>query len=208
MDNPAPQDLPVTVLVSSSSTPLPHKAFPVLLIAGILLVIAATSFFVYKTTSAKLSAAIIPTPALNPTLIPTLVLPTPTPPSATPTRAPTAVPTRIPTPIPIPETDSSDVDQDLVVKPSCEIEVDPSSGPPPLEVLLSYSVSDTGTATATGIQWDYDGDGNWDSNMSLDNDQINYTYSTVGEHTVKLHVKLSDGRTTDICTATIDVQAN
>jgi hypothetical protein len=143
-----------------------------------------------------------PTPTLAPTPILNLKKPTPTPTvfRLTPTSAPTAGPTTPPTSTPIPEPEN---------KLRCEINVDPQGGPDPLTVNMSYVVLYIGNdAYVTGIQWDFENDGSWDTDLSLANSSVSHTYVGVGIYTIRMQVRLSDGRMTDACFRSIAVQSH
>lgn len=141
------------------------------------------------------------TPTVKPTTKPTLK-PTPKPtttPTSTP--APTATPTPVPTPSPTP-----------TVTPTpnlCHINTDPKSGTKPFSVELGYGLTNVANnAYVTGAQWDFEADGTWDTDMAIANSRVTHVYETVGVHTIKLRLQLSDGSTTQTCQETIVVQPN
>lgn len=172
----------------------------------------------FKTNLTKVVAELSPTilPSPTPTLIPTASpvpteAPTRVPPTPTPTKKPTPTATKAPTPTsaPVPTTTPTPnptVTSSASSGASCQIVANPGYGPAPLTVSLAYSANILGESYVTGIQWDYNGDGNWDSDMSLNNGNVTYTYSTVGVFNPRMRLQLSNGQTTDPCSTSIGVQ--
>jgi len=146
-----------------------------------------------------------PTATLTPTNAPTSI-----PPTLIPTKKPTPIATKAPTPTLAPAPTATPIPNPTNPPSSsgasCQVVANPGFGPAPLTVSLSYSVSNLGESYVTGIQWDYNGDGNWDSDMSLNNGSVNYTYSTVGVFNPRMRLQLSNGQTTDPCSTSIGVQ--
>ena len=57
----------------------------------------------------------------------------------------------------------------------------------------------------TDAQWDFDGDGNWDTGWSQSNGTINHNFQNTGTYNVRLHLKMSDGNETSVCTKSVTV---
>lgn len=143
----------------------------------------------------------VPTKAPTPTRFPPTRVPTS---YATPTTKPVFLVTATPTPAPVVATPTTSVSFNR--EPRCTIMAVPDSGTAPLNVFMGYFVyNDPDPGSAPKLQWDFDGDGNWDSNLSEQNTSQHHTFGSVGTHTVRLKVVLSNG-TEMGCDRTIQVQ--
>lgn len=220
----SPAQETITYSSSDNNPPLKRNWLKILLIVLLVIFFIAGGVFGYlffnNTRKSLPSVTAEPSPAILP--LPTSVLvPTasPTPPEVQPSVAPTPRPTKKPTPTaikvptptstPVPTatpTPNPTVTSSTSSGARCQIVANPGFGPAPLTVSLTYSASNLGESYVTGIQWDYNGDGNWDSDMSLNNGSVTYTYSTVGVFNPRMRLQLSNGQTTDPCSTSIGVQ--
>lgn len=116
---------------------------------------------------------------------------------ATSTPIPTSVPvsTSIPVPTSIPTPKA---------KSTCDIVVDISDSNP-MALKLIYSVRSVYNTYMAAAQWDFNGDGSWDTGWSQSNGTITHTFPYPGSHNVKLHLQMSDGETTNVCSKTVTV---
>lgn len=209
------------ITYSSINNPLPKKNWLKTLFIGLLVIFFITGgvlgYFIFNNTkkkqpdvAAKPSPVILPSP--TPDLIPT-ISPVPTKlPTRTPTKKPTPTATKIPIPTVAPAAPTATPIPTLAPtsppsnSASCQIIANPGSGAAPLKVNLAYSASNLGSSYVTGIQWDYVGDGTWDTDMSLANGNVNYTYTSEGVYRPTARLQLSSGQITNSCSTLIGVQ--
>lgn len=157
-----------------------------------------------------------PTPTPKATVMPlpstTTATTTPTPtPSAfsNPTSTPTPTPATSATSTPAPSASAAASTSTSSGSAYCEVHTSPSGGTAPLEVQLIYGMGTISTAGWSGdiyvkeVQWDWDGDGNWDTDYSVNNQQLKHTFTTSGSHNLRLHLKLNNGYETPVCTGSI-----
>lgn len=138
----------------------------------------------------------LPTPTHTPT--PTLI-----PPTRRPTRALTPTVTLTPT---IDNNTAPTVPPRSNPGLSCAIVARATNEGVPQTYNLIYSASNMGGDNyVTGIQWDYNGDGNWDSDLSLNNGNVNYTYSARGIYTIRMKIQTRNGSTAE-CSTQVGVQ--
>lgn len=150
---------------------------------------------------------ITPTPSPEPTQTPS---PSPKP-TLIPTRKATSIPIQNSTPVPVQSTPIPTQTQVSAPEPTaqalrCEVVANPKNEGVPQTYNLIYSAFYSGSNNyVTGAQWDFNGDGNWDTDLSLLNGNVNYTYSTPGIYTINLKVQDNTGATAN-CSKQIGVQ--
>jgi PKD repeat protein len=79
--------------------------------------------------------------------------------------------------------------------PQATLSLSRSSGPAPLTVNLSATVSDPQGKTVQSYQWDPDGNGTFDGNTS--SNSFAFTYTAAGTYYPRVRVTMADGRQTD-----------
>lgn len=157
---------------------------------------SSTFISIFDRLRARGNTAQSPTPTTTP-----LKITTPTP-KTTSTSAPAATPTptSAPTPTPTPVTPST-CGVNALAQP---LDINQSFDNL-LTAYLGYSVSYKNTKSVTGVQWDFDGNGTWDTDMSMTNASVDHTFPSYGNFNVKLHLKMSDGEITPVCSKTVTV---
>ncbi|OGM27721.1 hypothetical protein A2962_02585 [Candidatus Woesebacteria bacterium RIFCSPLOWO2_01_FULL_39_61] len=133
------------------------------------------------------SAAITETPLedqIEPSNAPTLTKPSNTP-----------MPTKTVTPTPKPTSQSTAY---------CKI-VTYADEESSMSIKFVYGLYNGGNKYMSGAQWDFDNNGSWDTDMSVQNGSITHQYSSPGNYTIRLQLKLSDGSITGVCSASVTV---
>ena len=95
--------------------------------------------------------------------------------------------------------------------PQATLALSRASGPAPLAVTLSATVSDPQGKTAQSYQWDPDGNGSFDSTTSTNS--LAFTYPSAGTFYPRVRITMSDGRQADdvkqvIVTSTVSLALN